>query len=176
MDWEFFILLLGCLYLLALIAFPVFLEKIPRIWRLAAYAGFCAGNVFVAWGFHSLQILGRNISSGLRASEFFKTLQTQLSSGNFTEGLLELPGVGFGIFLSLLAVTAIIAIAFSSAAGLTLWRLWRHPLRLNIEQTSDGLKWRGSALAAELTMPDGVFEQLVVWRTAPSVQEMRKTP
>ena len=76
----------------------------------------------------------------------------------------------------LVAVTAIIAIAFSSAAGLTLWRLWRHPLRLNIEQTSDGLKWRGSALAAELTMPDGVFEQLVVWRTAPSVQEMRKTP
>jgi len=108
LDWEFFILLLGCLYLLALIAFPVFLEKIPRIWRLAAYAGFCAGNVFVAWGFHSLQILGRNISSGLRASEFFKALQTQLSSGNFTEGLLELPGVGFGIFLSLLAVTAII--------------------------------------------------------------------
>ena len=108
MDWELFILLLGCLYLLALIAFLVFLGKIPRFWRLAAYGAFCAGNVFVAWGLHSLQILGRNISAGLRALEFFKALQAQLSSGNFAEGLLELPGVGFGILLSLLAAAAII--------------------------------------------------------------------
>ena len=108
MDWEFFILLLGCLYLVALIAFLVFLGKIPRFWRLAAYGAFCAVLIFVAWGFHSLQILGRNISSGLRAREFFEALHLQLSSGNFAEGLLELPGVGSGILLSLLAMTAII--------------------------------------------------------------------
>ena len=108
MDWELFILLLGGFYLLALIAFLIFLGRIPRIWRLAAYGAFCAVLIFVAWGFHSLQILGRNISSGLRALEFFKALQTQLSSGNFTAGLAELPGIGFGILLSLLAVTAII--------------------------------------------------------------------
>ena len=108
MDWEFFILLLGCLYLVALIAFLVFLGKIPRFWRLAAYGALCAVLVFVAWGFHSLQSLGRNISSGLRALEFFKALQAQLASGNFAEELLELPGVGLGILLSLLAAAAII--------------------------------------------------------------------
>ena len=108
MDWELFILLLGCLYLLALIAFLVFLEKIPRIWRLAAYGAFCATLIFVAWGFHSLQILGRNISSGLRALEFFKALQTQLASGDFTAGLAELPGTALGILLSLLAAAAIV--------------------------------------------------------------------
>jgi len=107
LDWEFFILLLGCLYLLALIAFLVFLKRIPRVWRLAAYGAFCAVLIFVAWGFHSLQILGRNISAGLRALEFFKALQAQLASGNFAEGLLELPGVGSGILLSLPAAAAI---------------------------------------------------------------------
>lgn len=107
MDLELFILLCGCLYLLALAAFLIFLGKIPRVRRLAAYAGFCAALIFAAWGFHSLQILGRNISSGLRAREFFEALQVQLSSGNFTAGPAELPGVGSGVLLSLLAAAAI---------------------------------------------------------------------
>ena len=74
----------------------------------------------------------------------------------------------------LVAVTAVIAIAFSAAVGMTLVGLWRHPLRPDIERTSDGLRWRGGALAAELTVTDGAFEQLVVWRALPDAQALRR--
>ena len=52
--------------------------------------------------------MSRNAFSGFRTLEFFKALQAQLSSGDFTAGLPELPGIGFGILLSLLAMAAII--------------------------------------------------------------------
>ena len=97
-----------CLYLFSLIAFLYFLEKLPRVWRLAVFGAFCAVHIFVAWIIHNLQFVHRNAFSGFRTLEFFKALQAQLSSGDFTAGLPELPGIGFGILLSLLAGTAII--------------------------------------------------------------------
>ena len=66
----------------------------------------------------------------------------------------------------LVGLTAVATIAMSSAMGLTLWRLWRQPIRLDVERVSDGLKWRCGALELELTAHDGRFEQLVVWRGA----------
>ena len=68
---------------------------------------------------------------------------------------------------SMVALTAIIAIALSSAVGATLVWLWRHPPRLAVERTSDGLIWRGGGVTAELWTTGGAFEQLVVWRSAP---------
>ena len=105
---RFFFLICLCLYLFALVAFLYFLEKLPRVWRLAVFGAFCAVHIFVAWIIHNLQFVHRNAFSGFRTLEFFKALQAQLSSGDFTAGLPELPGIGFGILLSLLAVAAII--------------------------------------------------------------------
>ena len=67
----------------------------------------------------------------------------------------------------MVAVTAIIAIAFSSAVGATLVGLWRHSPEWHVERASNGLKWQAGTLSAELTLSDGAFEQLVVWRSLP---------
>ena len=45
------------------------------------------------------------------------------------------------------ALTAALALAFSSVSGAVLWRLWRHPPRLNVEATPEGLKWEGERYA-----------------------------
>ena len=63
------------------------------------------------------------------------------------------------------AMVATVALAFTGAAGVGLWQLWRHPLDLDLERTSEGYIWRGRLVTAELTLRDGAFEQLVVWRT-----------
>jgi len=68
----------------------------------------------------------------------------------------------------LVALVATVAVALTSAMGITLWRLWRDPPKLILEGTSDGLRWRGTGLSAELTFADGGFEQLVVWRDGPN--------
>ena len=107
-SFDVFILTAGWIYLLALAAFLGFLAKIPRVWRLLAYAGLCAAHLFAAWVLHSLRAPARNCASGLRAQEFFASLQTQLAAGNFTAEYLELPGCRIGIALSLLALAAIV--------------------------------------------------------------------
>lgn len=72
----------------------------------------------------------------------------------------------------MVAATAVIAIAFTSAAGAALVHLWRHPTRLGVEYTSDGMLWRGSAFSAELQARDGAFEQLTVWRNLQSPEQL----
>lgn len=62
------------------------------------------------------------------------------------------------------ALTAVLALAISSAACATVWQLWRDPPRLKLEPTSDGLKWRGGGYAARLIVKDAALEQLVIWR------------
>ena len=62
------------------------------------------------------------------------------------------------------ALTALTAILFSSAAGVTLWRLWRHPPRLILAQTPEGLKWEGERYAALIRMRDERMDWLMIWR------------
>ena len=64
----------------------------------------------------------------------------------------------------LTAMTATAVIAFSSLTGWTLWTLGHLPASNGWERVSDGLRWRGRAYTAELTLLNGVLEQLVVWR------------
>ncbi len=62
------------------------------------------------------------------------------------------------------AMTALTAILFSSAAGATLWQLWRRPPRLTLEQTPEGLKWEGAHFAALLKVRDAKMDWLMIWR------------
>ncbi len=62
------------------------------------------------------------------------------------------------------AMTALTAILFSSAAGATLWQLWRSPPRLVLEQTPEGLKWEGARFAALLRVHDARMDWLMIWR------------
>ena len=62
------------------------------------------------------------------------------------------------------AMTALTAILFSSAAGATLWQLWRCPPRLVLEQTPEGLKWEGIQYSALLKVRDARMDWLMIWR------------
>ena len=108
MGTDLLIPIFGLLYLAGLIAFLIFLGMIPRLWRVLICAAFCAMHIFAAWVFHSLNFMNRNIISGLRTQAFFEVLQERLSVGHFSAELLDLPGCGSGILLSLLAVAAIL--------------------------------------------------------------------
>ena len=108
METDLFIPIFGLLYLAGLIAFLTFLGMIPRVWRVLTYTAFCAIHILAAGVFHSLNFVSRNSMSGLRTQTFFTVLQEQLSAGNFSAGLLDLPGCGSGILLSLLAVAAVL--------------------------------------------------------------------
>ena len=108
MVTDLFIPIFGLLYLAGLIAFLTFLGMISRVWRVLIYTAFCAIHIFAVWVFHSLNFISRNSMSGLRTQTFFTVLQEQLSAGNFAAGLLDLPGCGSGILLSLLAGAAVL--------------------------------------------------------------------
>ena len=64
------------------------------------------------------------------------------------------------------ALTAALALAFSSVSGAVLWQLWRHPPRLNVEAAPEGLKWEGERYAAMLTVKGETLDWLMVWRRA----------
>ena len=62
------------------------------------------------------------------------------------------------------ALTAALAVALSSVSCAVLWQLWRHPPRLNVETTPEGLKWEGERYAAMLTVKGQSLDWLMVWR------------
>lgn len=64
------------------------------------------------------------------------------------------------------ALTAAVAIAFSSVTGVVLVGLWRHPPRLILQRTPEGFEWRGAGYAAKLTMRDRTLDWLMIWRCA----------
>ena len=110
MHFDLLIPVFGILYLIALIAFLIFLRKIPRLWRLLAYAAFCLTDIFVARVSYFFEIFNRNCMSGIRTLVFFTAMQEQFSAGtygDFSPKLLNLPEYGPGILLSLLAAAAI---------------------------------------------------------------------
>ena len=69
----------------------------------------------------------------------------------------------------MVAVTAVIALVFSTGTLATLGWLWRHPPGIHFEQARDGATWRLGDITAELQLCGGRFEQLVVWRGAPDI-------
>jgi len=62
------------------------------------------------------------------------------------------------------ALTAALAVALSSVSFGVLWQLWRHPPRLDVEATPEGLKWQGERYAAMLTVKGETLDWLMVWR------------
>ena len=106
---DFFIQLFFLIAAIGPLAFLIFLNRIPRWWRLIIFF-LCAGlYLFIADLFYSLSGLGRNIASGARTQHFFESLQQQLASGTVHQDFLTLPGYASGAVLTLLAVAAIIA-------------------------------------------------------------------
>ena len=109
------IILIPAFYLLALAAFIFFLEKIPRIWKLVGYAFFCILTIFISMIYRALDFISFNCESGIRAQNFFETLQQELTAGTFTAAYLEVPGTTWGTLLSIIALLAIIG------GGIVLW-------------------------------------------------------
>ena len=110
------VLIVLFVYLISLIGFLVSLKFIPRPWRLAGYVVFSDAHVFAAYFLHSLNFLQRNIASGERTQQFFKSVWRQLAAGSLQPEFAELPGYVFPILLSLLAAAAILG------GGVLLWQ------------------------------------------------------
>ena len=102
------IILIPAFYLLALAAFIFFLEKIPRVWRLAGYGLFCALMIFISMIYRTLDFISFNCESGIRAQNFFETLHKELATGTLNAAYLEVPGTMRGTVLSIIALLAII--------------------------------------------------------------------
>ena len=95
--------------LIGLTAFMIFLNRIPRWWRLGLYLLYAGLALFGADFFYFVSGFGRNIDSGERAQHFFESLQQQLATGTVHREFLELPGYAAGAVLSLFAAAAVIA-------------------------------------------------------------------
>ena len=103
------ILLFAFIALIGPAVFLIFLNRIPRWWRMGIYL-LCTGlYLFIADFFYLLSGLGRNNASGMRAQHFFENLQQQLAAGTVRQEFLELTGYASGVILTLLAAAAIIA-------------------------------------------------------------------
>jgi len=90
-------------------AFLIFLNRIPRWWRLGIYL-LCTGfYLIIAHILYVASVFGRNVASGMRAQHFFESLQQQLAVGTVRQEFLTLPGYASGVILTLLAVVSIMA-------------------------------------------------------------------
>ena len=129
------ILLFAFIALIGPVVFLIFLNRIPRRWRLGIYLFCISMHLFAALVLSSLSWINRNIASGMRAQHFFENLQQQLAVGTVHQEFLELPGYAPGVILTLLAAAAIIAGAVfawrkirwyswfvPSIPGLTVWK------------------------------------------------------
>ena len=106
---DVMILLFAIIALIEPVVFLIFLNRIPRGWRLGIYLFCIAMHLLAALVLSSLSWINRNIASGMRAQHFFENLQQQLSAGTVHRAFLELPGYAPSVILTLLAAAAIIA-------------------------------------------------------------------
>ena len=109
------IFLIPTVLMIALAAFIFFLEKIPRVWRLAGYGLFCALMIFISVIYRTLDFISFNCESGERARNFFETLHKDLAAGTLDIAYLEVPGTTWWTLLSIIAFLAIIG------GGIVLW-------------------------------------------------------
>ena len=106
---DVLILLFAFVALIGPVAFLIFLNRLPRCWRLGIYLVGISTHLFAALVLFSLSWIERNCASGERAQHFFESLQQQLATGTVHREFLELPGYPAGVILTLLAAVAIIA-------------------------------------------------------------------
>lgn len=102
------IFLISVFFLVALAAFLIFLEKIPRLWRLIIYAFLSLMMVFFSLISRALDFISFNVESGIRAQNFFETLHKELTAGRLNITYLEVPGTTAGTVLSIIALLAFI--------------------------------------------------------------------
>ena len=113
---DFFIQLFFLIAAAVPLAFLIFLNRIPRTWRLVLWL-FCSALVlFPAYFLSAMVRYFRTMNWGHLTVGFLEELQQQLMAGSVQEKLLEVPAYAPGIMLSLLAVAAIIA------GGVFAWR------------------------------------------------------
>ena len=93
------ILLFAFIALIGPAVFLIFLNRLPRRWRLGIYLLCIAMHLFAALVLSSLSWIERNCASGKRAQHFFESLQQQLAAGTVHRGFLELPGYAAGVIL-----------------------------------------------------------------------------
>ena len=106
---DILLLLLASIALIGPVVFLIFLNIIPRWWRMGIYLACVAMHLFAAFILFSLRWIQRNIASGERTQRFFESLQQQLAAGTVHQDFLTLPGYASGAVLTLLAVAAVIA-------------------------------------------------------------------
>ena len=106
---DILLLLFASIALIGPVVFLIFLNFIPRWWRMGIYLVCIAMHLFAAFVLFSLSFIQRNNASGERTQRFFESLQQQLAAGTVHQDFLTLPGYASGAVLTLLAVAAVIA-------------------------------------------------------------------
>ena len=109
MPSDALILLFASVALIGPVIFLIFLNRLPRWWRLGIYLVCVAMHLFAALVLSSLSWIERNCASGERAQHFFESLRRQLTAGTVRQDFLTLPGYASGMVLTLLAAAAVIA-------------------------------------------------------------------
>ena len=106
---DILLLLFAFIALIGPVVFLIFLNFIPRWWRMGIYLVCVAMHLFAAFVLFSLSWIQRNWASGERTQRFFESLQQQLAAGTVHQDFLTLPGYASGAVLTLLAGAAVIA-------------------------------------------------------------------
>ena len=106
---DIFIQLFALIAVVAPLAFLIFLERIPRWWRLGLWFFCTASLLFPAYFLSAMVSYFRTMNFGHSTVDFLTELQKQLTAGRVREDLLEVPGYAAGIVLTGFALIAMIA-------------------------------------------------------------------
>ena len=64
----------------------------------------------------------------------------------------------------MVALTAFLAIVFSLAFGMVIWHVWRYPIKLNVENDPNGMRWESARFVWEVQLEDGNLDQIRIQR------------
>ena len=97
------------IYLICLLGFLIPLKRIPKVWRLAIFAVFCAVNIGFAFICRCFNFITFHLQSGERALKFFTELSETLSNDTMKIEYLPMPSYTASIILGIISLLVVIA-------------------------------------------------------------------
>ena len=97
------------IYLICLLGFLIPLKRIPKVWRLAIFAVFCAVNIGFAFICRCFNFITFHLQSGERALKFFTELSETLSNDTMKIEYLPMPSYTASIIGGIISLLVVIA-------------------------------------------------------------------
>ena len=97
------------IYLICLLGFLIPLKRIPKVWRLAIFAVFCAVNIGFAFICRCFNFITFHLQSGERALKFFTELSETLSNDTMKIEYPPMPSYTASIILGIISLLVVIA-------------------------------------------------------------------